>query len=97
MPKVHYVDFYDIPECELSPLFQVAREIASGLKLLFNAPKVATYSMGLEVAHAHLHLIPVFDPYDLTTRSEFEHMAKEMARAEIERLSNSIKKALRSG
>ena len=94
MPKAHYKDFYDIPEFELSQLFMTARLISSALKSLFNPAKVATYSMGLEVEHAHLHLIPVFDPYDLTTRSEFEHRATERSCAEIEHLSESIKNVL---
>jgi histidine triad (HIT) family protein len=96
MPKAHYEDFYGIPDEELSQLFTAAREIAKTLKLLFDSPKIATYSMGLEVVHAHLHLIPVFDPYDLTTRSEFEHSTKEKSRIEIERLSNFIKSAVRT-
>jgi histidine triad (HIT) family protein len=96
MPKTHYADFWQIPELELSQLFMAVREISRSLKSLFNPRKVAAYSMGLEVEHAHLHVIPVFDPYDLTTRSEYEHTAKERPRAEIERLSNAIRNQLNS-
>jgi histidine triad (HIT) family protein len=94
MPKTHYADFCQIPEFELSQMFMTVREISSSLKSLFNPPKVAAYSMGLEVEHAHLHLIPVFDPYDLTTRSEYEHTAKERSSAELEQLSKAIKNAV---
>ncbi|MDR3673023.1 MAG: HIT domain-containing protein [Holophaga sp.] len=94
MPKAHYADLCQISEFELSQVFLAVRGISSSLKSLFNPPKVAIYSMGLEVEHAHLHLIPVFDPYDLTTRSEYERTAKERSHAEIKRLSETIKNAI---
>lgn len=97
MPKTHHRDFYQIPENELSSLFRTARFVADSLRTLFNPPKIATYSMGLEVEHAHLHLIPVFDSYDLTTRSEFERRVKIRSINELDRLSSCIRNALSYG
>jgi histidine triad (HIT) family protein len=94
MPKTHYQDLFLIPDLEFFSLLQAAKQISAALKSLFAPPKVAVYSMGLEIEHAHLHLIPVFDPYDLTSRSEYERTAKEKSRAELASLSNAIKHRL---
>ena len=95
MPKAHYRDVFRIPGQDLIQLFRTAGLISDSLDRLFAPPKVATLSAGLLVEHAHLHLIPVFGPGDLTTRSEFEGTTEERTRAELDQLSASIRKGIK--
>ena len=94
MPKTHYQDFCRIPDNELSQIFQATRIISDSLRSLYTPPKVAIYSMGLEIEHAHLHLIPVFDPYDLTSRAEYERTIKAKSHAELDYLSSLIREGI---
>ena len=94
MPKAHHEEFLRLPPGELEPLFQAAGRIAEALKHRFAPPKVAVLSAGLLVEHAHLHLLPVFGPYDLTSRSELEGTTPVRTPAELRSLAAAIREAL---
>ncbi len=95
MPKRHFDDIYSIPPQLMLELFASINRLSAALKQIYKAPRVALYSMGFEVPHAHFHLIPVFDPFDLTTRTEFEHRAQERSAETLNQLNALIASTLR--
>ena len=57
IPKNHYRWVYDIPE--FGELWQVAQKIALAIKKSsINSEYISFLTMGREVAHAHIHIIP---------------------------------------
>lgn len=70
VPK-HEVDYiYDLPDAELASLHLFAKKVAVALREAFPCRKVAEVVLGLEVPHAHIHLIPMNNEADVDFRRE---------------------------
>ncbi|MBO5216189.1 MAG: HIT family protein [Alistipes sp.] len=70
IPKQEVDYFYDLDDDMLSGMIIFAKEIAQKMKAVTGCKKVATVVLGLEVAHAHIHLIPMNNESDVDFRRE---------------------------
>ena len=70
IPKQEVDYFYDLDDDTLSGMIIFAKEIAQKMKAVTECKKVATVVLGLEVAHAHIHLIPMNNESDVDFRRE---------------------------
>ncbi|HON19126.1 MAG TPA: HIT family protein [Salinivirgaceae bacterium] len=59
IPKREVDDFFDLSDEELKELMIFSKRIATAIKKSFECKKVSVSVIGLEVPHAHLHLIPI--------------------------------------
>ena len=59
VPKQEIDYYFDLPEDLYDNLNRFARQVAIGLKQAVPCVRIATAVIGLEVPHAHLHLIPI--------------------------------------
>lgn len=59
VPKREVDYFYDLEDDELQEMILFAKQIAKKIKATTECKKVATVVLGLEVAHAHIHLVPM--------------------------------------
>lgn len=59
VPKVEVDKIFDLPDTYLAALLVFAKPIAKALEASFNCNRVSIVTVGLEVPHAHLHLIPM--------------------------------------
>lgn len=59
IPKEHYQWFTDIPEDLNTILFRNARKLAQNLKEKYEADYVRLGIVGIDIPHAHIHLIPL--------------------------------------
>ena len=67
--------------------FQVfAKRVAVALKKAFPCRKVAQVVLGLEVPHAHIHLIPMQSEADVDFRKEHLKLEPEEMKAIAERI-----------
>ena len=57
IPKREVDYFFDLEDDELQEMIVFAKQIAKKIKATTECKKVATVVLGLEVAHAHIHLI----------------------------------------
>jgi histidine triad (HIT) family protein len=55
--EVDYI--FDLTDEELADMQVFAKHVAIAIKKVFNCRKVAQVVLGLEVPHAHIHLIPM--------------------------------------
>jgi histidine triad (HIT) family protein len=65
VPKVEIDKFFDLPDAELGDLLLFARPIARAIENAFACNRCGISVVGLEVPHAHLHLIPIDSADDL--------------------------------
>ena len=59
IPKREIDYIFDLENDEYVGLWIFARIVAKGIKEVFPCEKVGVAVVGLEVAHAHIHLIPI--------------------------------------
>lgn len=59
IPKAEIDDVFDLPESLLSGILVFARPVARAIQRITGAERVGLAVVGLEVPHAHIHLVPV--------------------------------------
>ena len=77
---------------ELARYQQFAKRVAVAIKQAFPCRKVAQVVLGLEVAHAHIHLIPMQTEQDADFRREKLKLTEEQFRDAADRILAEFKK-----
>jgi len=79
VPKIEVDNLFDIPESYLAELLLFSQPIAKAIEKAFPCNRCGISVVGLEVPHAHLHLIPINSADDLNfTRPKLKLSAKEL-------------------
>ncbi len=59
VPKVEVDELFDLDETTYTGLMLFAKEVATALKKAIPCERIGVTVIGLEVPHAHIHLIPI--------------------------------------
>jgi histidine triad (HIT) family protein len=79
VPKMEIDNLFDLPEDILGGLLLFAQPIAKAIEKSFDCNRCGLSVVGLEVPHAHLHLVPINHANDLNfTRAKMKFTAEEM-------------------
>lgn len=73
--EVDYI--YDMTDEELAEYIAFVKRVAVAIKKAFPCKKVASVVLGLEVAHAHIHLIPMNNESDVDFRKPKLQLSEE--------------------
>lgn len=84
--EVDYI--FDMDDDEIAEYQVFAKKVATALKKAFPCRKVAQVVLGLEVPHAHIHLIPMNSEADVDFRKEKLKMSEE----EFKEIAEAIRK-----
>lgn len=77
IPKTEVDYMFDLDDETLSGLTLFAKRIAQKIKDYTHCKKVAMVVLGLEVPHAHIHLIPMNSEADVDFRREKLKLSEE--------------------
>lgn len=86
IPKTEVDNLFDLGEEYLSELLLFAKPVAKAIEKAFNCNRCGISVIGLEVPHAHVHLIPINSAYDLNfmqPKAPVTKQALEQARQKI--------------
>ncbi len=93
VPKREEDYFFDIPDEELAAMTIFAKRVAAAIKTAFPCRKVGMAVLGLEVNHAHIHLIPLQSEGDMDfCKEKLQLSAEAMAQT-----AQSIQTAFEKG
>ena len=65
VPKVEIDKVFDLPSNYLAEMLVFAKPIAKAIEICFPCNRISMVTVGLEVPHAHLHLIPINEANDI--------------------------------
>ena len=65
VPKTEVDNLFDLPAEYLQEILQFARPIAKAIEKAFHCNRCGICVIGLEVPHAHIHLVPINSSNDL--------------------------------
>ena len=82
--EVDYI--FDMDDAEIGRYEQFAKRVAVALKKAFPCKKVAQVVLGLEVPHAHIHLIPMNTEADVDFRRPKLQLSKEQMQQAADRI-----------
>lgn len=93
VPKKEVDNLFDLPEAYLSSLLVFAQPIAKAIESSFPCNRCGISVVGLEVPHAHLHLIPINSADDLN----FTRPKLPLSQEELKEVQEIILQALADG
>mgnify|MGYP003417001192 FL=1 len=89
IPKIEVDNLFDLPKDYLSELLVFAQPIAKAIERAFRCNRCGISVVGLEVPHAHIHLVPINSMDDLNfTRGKLKLSQEELKEAQQKILSS---------
>ena len=83
VPKLAIDKFFDVPDDYLSEMLLFAKPIAKAIETAFDCDRCGISVIGLEIPHAHMHLVPINFADDLNfTRPKMKVSLEELKAAE---------------
>jgi histidine triad (HIT) family protein len=90
IPKLEVDKFFDVPDTYLSRMLVFAKPIAKAIEKSFPCNRCGSSVVGLEVPHAHLHLVPINGMDDLNfTRGKLK-LSPEQLKAAQEKIQKAM-------
>ena len=82
VPKMEVDNLWDMPDNYLAEMLLFAKPIAKAIEKAFECNRCGISVVGLEVPHAHVHLIPINSADDLNfTRGKLKLSEEEMKKS----------------
>lgn len=89
VPKLEIDKFFDVPDDYLGRMLVFAKPIAKALEKAFPCNRCGMAVVGLEVPHAHMHLVPINGIDDLNfTRGKLKLSPEQLKAAQEKILAN---------
>ena len=86
VPK-HETDYlFNLEDEELGEMMVFAKQVAQAIEKAVPCKRIAVAVIGLEVPHAHIHLIPITQEGDMDFKKEHVHMSDEEFREVQQRI-----------
>ena len=86
VPKQEIDYIFDLSDIDLAAMIVFAKQVAAAVESVVPCKRIALSVVGLEVPHAHLHLIPLDHVADVN----FERPKVSMSREEFVELAGAI-------
>jgi len=90
IPKKEIDNLFDLDDDLYQGLFLFAKKIANAMENTIPCKKIGIAVLGLEVPHAHIHLIPINGIYDI----DFSKAKLKLSKEEFTEIAEKISKAL---
>ena len=91
VPKMEVDKAFDLPAELLGKWLVFAQPIAKAIEAAFSCKRCGAEIIGLDVPHAHLHLVPIHSADDLT----FTRPKLQLSDAEMEECQQRILRAMK--
>ena len=89
VPKLEVDRFFDLPPDLLAGMMPFAQELAKRIQRAVPCDRIGVCVIGLEVPHAHVHLIPL----DRMSDMDFSRPKLKLSQEELAALAERIRKA----
>ena len=86
VPKVETDKLFDLPDEYLGEMLLFAKPIAHAIEQAFDCDRCGISVIGLEVPHAHLHLVPNNSANDLNFTQSKPKVSEDMLKKTQERI-----------
>jgi histidine triad (HIT) family protein len=90
IPKQETDYYFDLEDDLLASMQVFSKKVARAIDKVMDCKRVGVVVLGLEVPHAHIHLIPINSLYDI----EFSRPKLRLSKEEFEDIASRIRSAL---
>jgi histidine triad (HIT) family protein len=89
VPKLETDYFFDLSDEEITGIMLFSKKVASALRITLPCLRIGMSVIGLEVPHAHVHLVPLNSMGDIN----FSNSRLNLSAEEMEAIAASIRSA----
>ena len=90
IPKNEIDYIFDLESDEYQNLWSFAKIVANGMKKVISCKRISIVVMGLEVPHAHIHLVPLDNMNDIN----FNQPKLNLSSEEMQQIADKIRSAI---
>ncbi len=90
IPKIEVDYIFDLKSKEYQELWNFAKLVANGMKRVIKCERISIVVMGLEVPHAHIHLIPLDSMQDI----DFSQPKLNLSSDQMNKIASLINSAI---
>jgi len=89
VPKIEIDYIFDIESALLSQMIVFSQQVAKKIQTAISCKRIGVAVIGLEVAHAHIHLVPIDEINDLN----FNQAKLKLSSDEMQLIADTIRNA----
>ena len=90
IPKIEVDYIFDLESKKYQELWNFAKLVANGMKRVIKCERISIVVMGLEVPHAHIHLIPLDNMQDI----DFSQPKLNLSSDQMNKIASLINSAI---
>ena len=90
IPKNEIDYIFDLESDEYQNLWSFAKIVANGMQKVIDCKRISIVVMGLEVPHAHIHLVPLDNMNDIN----FNQPKLNLSSEEMQQIADKIRSAI---
>ena len=90
VPKREEDYLFDLSDEEIAAMFVFVKKVAKAIKTVIPCKRVGMAVVGLDVPHAHVHLLPLDSGYDIDFSAEKKTYSAEEMKACAEKIASSF-------
>jgi len=90
IPKLEVDNLFDMPDEYLKEMLVFAKPIAKAIEKSFDCNRCGISVIGLEVPHAHMHLVPINNADDLNFTRKKLHLSQEELKAAQQKILKNL-------
>jgi histidine triad (HIT) family protein len=90
VPKIEVDNLFDLPAEYLKEILAFAQPIAKAIEKSFHCNRCGISVIGLEVPHAHIHLVPINSSNDLNFTQHKEKASDEALKKVQEKILSNL-------
>ena len=94
IPKEHEPDFYNMNDESYRAVFETVKKLSKIVQEKMNPKKVGLIVAGWDVPHTHIHIVPMNDYNDVTSKSIMEHNRANPSNEELKSVADILKENL---
>ncbi len=94
IPKDHASYVKDMTKDSYTNMMLAVQHIMQTLYKVFSPPKVGMFVSGWDIPHAHVHVVPMFNSKDITSKPLLEKTAPQFTQEEFQATKDKIIQAL---
>lgn len=87
VPKQEVDYIYDLDDETLAGLHLFAKKVAKGIESVVSCERIGVAVIGLEVPHAHVHLVPINGVHDI----DFSRPKAQLSPEQFEKIASDIR------
>jgi len=91
IPKSHVENFYNLIESDYIHIMSVVHKLSKKINIIFEPKKVGIAITGFDVPHTHVHIVPMHDEGDITSKKLLENKMPNFTDVQLSKTAEKIR------